>query len=369
MGVVVGRIADAPGDGLVRPLVGRIEDEVPLAVDDLDGHDSDVERDARNARRVVGRLPDRARDVRAMAIQIERQLIVPDEVARSDEAVGRTKVRCLPDWDVDRSETRKVDPLEPERTRVVAEHSAPIRHAGIEDGHDRARRAAGVDIPGALQVYRRQIPLRRVSRIVRPETCSHTVGCLRVHDIVTTREPTGNGLRILLVCNSQHGEVGMIRSLHPPSRNAVPCQIAQRRFAARPPSHEHPTRDVGHVIALHASRSGTGLCTESAIDALKRREVGHERLDRTVGLLTGGGHHPKPHEKGCSHTTLGKEHRRIAPTSYRTRQAGTSILCEVRRAAPGALAQSARNQAQRGISGKPRPSKPRLTACAGRKSR
>ena len=126
---------------------------------------------------------------------------------------------------------------------------------------------------------------------------------------------------------------------------------------------------VGHVIALHASRSGTGLCTESAIDALKRREVGHELLDRTVGLLTGGGHQPKPHERGCSHTTLGKEHRGIAPTSYRTRQAGTSILCEVRRAAPGALAQSARNQAQRGISGKPRPSKPRLTACAGRKSR
>ena len=67
------------------PLVRRAEDVVPDAVDHLDRHDLDVERDAGRADVVVGELADRAADVRAVAVEIERHVVVPDEIARRDE--------------------------------------------------------------------------------------------------------------------------------------------------------------------------------------------------------------------------------------------------------------------------------------------
>ena len=86
---VVGRVAHPARHDVVGAAVGRAEDQVPGLGDHLHRHDAHVERHARDADAVVGELADGARDVGAVAVEIDRVVVVPDEIARRDEARAR----------------------------------------------------------------------------------------------------------------------------------------------------------------------------------------------------------------------------------------------------------------------------------------
>ena len=91
LGAVVGRVADAARDVVVEAagLARAAEHDVPVAGEHLDRHQPDVERDARRADAVVGQLADRAADVRAVAVEIERRGAATDEITRRDESARR----------------------------------------------------------------------------------------------------------------------------------------------------------------------------------------------------------------------------------------------------------------------------------------
>ena len=105
LGAVVCRVADASGHGVVGADEGAVEDEVPLAVEDLDRHQAHVEGHARAADPVVGELADGARHVGAVARHVEGQLVVPDEIAGRHEALG-AEVRGRRKRNVHRPERR-----------------------------------------------------------------------------------------------------------------------------------------------------------------------------------------------------------------------------------------------------------------------
>ena len=90
---VVQCVANAPRQHVVGADLGTVEDVVPVAVEHLHRHDVDVVGEPRNADAVVGELSDRPAHVRAVAVQIERQAVIPDEVVRRDE-LRRAELRC-----------------------------------------------------------------------------------------------------------------------------------------------------------------------------------------------------------------------------------------------------------------------------------
>src|SRR5262249_36514945 len=82
LGTVVSRVADAARHHIVGSGMGGAEYVVPHFVDDLHGHQLHVERDAGRADIVVRRLPDGAAHVRAVTMEIDGKVVVPDEVGR-----------------------------------------------------------------------------------------------------------------------------------------------------------------------------------------------------------------------------------------------------------------------------------------------
>src|SRR5215211_6592791 len=90
-----------------------------VAVQDADRHQVDAVRDSGEAEAVVGRLRDRARDVSAMTLGIERDVVAVDEVPGMDEP--------LRDWEIG---------IAPVLVAVLA-----VGEAGVEDGDGDALRA------------------------------------------------------------------------------------------------------------------------------------------------------------------------------------------------------------------------------------
>ena len=61
--------------------IGSAEDLIPNAVHDLDRHQLDAEGHAGRADPIVGELANRAADVSTVPIEIDRQIVVPDEIS------------------------------------------------------------------------------------------------------------------------------------------------------------------------------------------------------------------------------------------------------------------------------------------------
>ena len=107
----------------------------------LERHDLEVEADASNADAVVGRLRDRAGDVRAVTVVIVRVRGVADEVVRIDER----------------------QPLEV--GQLVKLLVVLVRDAGIEHGDDDT--VAVGELPGLGHADLAEVPLVLVVGIVR----------------------------------------------------------------------------------------------------------------------------------------------------------------------------------------------------------
>src|SRR5687767_5656734 len=81
LGAVVDRVPYGSGHHVVRANVRTAEDVVPRGCNHLYRHDAHVERHAGDADTVVRQLADRTGHVRAMTVEIERVVRVPDEIA------------------------------------------------------------------------------------------------------------------------------------------------------------------------------------------------------------------------------------------------------------------------------------------------
>ena len=119
-------------------------------------------------------------------------VVVPDEIARRDEPIRRRRGRAPPRTArrSGRAPERSGRRGQAERARVVAHHAAAVGHAAVEHGDRRPTSVApGIDVPRALHVERRVVPLARVERIVRHELRIHPVARLRVLDVGLRVEP------------------------------------------------------------------------------------------------------------------------------------------------------------------------------------
>jgi hypothetical protein len=107
-------------------------------------HQAHVVRHARRAAVVVGQLSDGPGDVRAVTVEIERQIVVPDEVARRHETIRTAgpELRRGGEW-YEHFAERRVDRAiggQSDRTaRVVADYRRAERHAAIQHGDDHVR--------------------------------------------------------------------------------------------------------------------------------------------------------------------------------------------------------------------------------------
>ena len=144
-----------------------------------------------------------------MAVQVERIVVVPDEVVRRDEAAGGEEIRRGRKRHVHCAERRMQD------AEVVAEGLAAKaddlvleRDAGVEHGH-RDRRARGrLNVPRALEIDQRQIPLKlTVERVVRHQHLVDAPGRLRVLDIGIGGERCGDGGCVLVLADADHVEI------------------------------------------------------------------------------------------------------------------------------------------------------------------
>ena len=121
LGAVVGRVADAARDDVVGAGDWAVEDEVPDLVDHLHRHDAHVVGHAGDADAVVGQLADRAADVRAVPVEIERaasssQMKSRGETNFASPELGRDRER-----DIDEAERRvKTGPPAVEAEREAA---------------------------------------------------------------------------------------------------------------------------------------------------------------------------------------------------------------------------------------------------------
>ena len=170
------------------PPLGAPKMKSQVSGDHLHRHDAHVERHAGDADAVVGELADRARDVRAVAVEIDRVVVVPDEVARRDERDRPAPVRRERHvHDAQRGIHRTAGFSRNGNARGVAEGGVPEGHAGVEHGDDDVGGGAGLDVPGALHVERREVPLVRIQRIVRPQHRVIEVARLRVLHVAAGR--------------------------------------------------------------------------------------------------------------------------------------------------------------------------------------
>ncbi len=232
---VVGRIANAARHHVVRAGVRAVEHVIPHALDDLHRHDADVVGHAGDADAVVGELSDRARDVRAMRIEIDRQLVVPDEVARQDKTrragfaeLGRGGKRHVdhPESRVDRAVVGHAE-REP---RVVAKRDGAKRHAAVEHRDDDVGRGAGLNVPGALHVDGGEVPLVGVHRIVGPRHRVIEVARLREFDVGPRAQRRGGGFDVAIHRDVDDVEVGRARA----ACGHRARDLAGRRRHARP---------------------------------------------------------------------------------------------------------------------------------------
>ena len=178
-------------------------------VDHLDRHDLDVEGDAGHALTVVGQLSDRAADVRAVAVEIERHGVVPDEVVRRDEpADGRELGRK---HEIERQVAqRRIEHalIVAKCVRVGTGRRVRVRDARVEDGHSDVRAGRRLDVPGALEVDERQVPLQLlVVRIVWHEGWAQPVRRLRVLDVGALPQRRGHRLRVLARIDADDVEI------------------------------------------------------------------------------------------------------------------------------------------------------------------
>ena len=263
---VVGRVAHAPRHDVVGAAVGRAEDLVPGLGDHLHRHDAHVERHARDADAVVGELSDRARDVGAVAVEVHRVVVVPDEVARRDEARAAAQLRCRGKGHVHHAE-RRVDRTAGRRagTRSAScsERSPILKATPVSST---ATMTSGPEPCWMSQArsmsMRRKVPLIRVQRIVRLVHLVVQVPRLRILDVAARGQCGGGRLGIDTGTNRDDIEVR--------GRGAVGrCARHLRQRAV------HGGAAIGAVLELHDHGIGK-ICERRGrgpIDRLGRAEA------------------------------------------------------------------------------------------------
>jgi hypothetical protein len=205
---------------IVRPLIGRTKDVVPLGIDHLDGHQLHVEGDpggsaavghiAQSVRGIVGQLADRAADMRAVAVQIDRQVVAPDEIERRHEPRRGLQLGRGDKLQREIAERWIFVPLiVAELVRVKQDRGAGIGDAAVQDGNDNGRTGGRLEVPGAVDIDQRQIPLKWIVAIVWSEPGPHPVGGLRVLDVGALAEERGDRFGILIRVDGDNIEVGV----------------------------------------------------------------------------------------------------------------------------------------------------------------
>ena len=116
--------------------VGTAERDVPDTGEHLDRHDLDVECDARRADAVVGALSDRAADVGAVAVEVERRGAAADEIARRDEPRRRAELGRRGVGYRDAAEGWIAKAFDREGSDVGGHGGVRERHAGIDHRDD-----------------------------------------------------------------------------------------------------------------------------------------------------------------------------------------------------------------------------------------
>src|SRR5205807_2815045 len=129
-------------------------------------------------------LTNRAADVRAVAVEIERQIRVPDEIVRADEAARRSEVgggHKVEDQSAERrieraASVRRLD--EPvavysKRARSVLHPYVSVGDARIEHSHRNLRSRRRLNVPCALEIDVRKVPLQMIEGVVRHKFGMH----------------------------------------------------------------------------------------------------------------------------------------------------------------------------------------------------
>ena len=197
LGAVVRGIPDTARHHIVGAHERAAEDGVPDARDDLHRHDADVERHARDSDVVVRELADGPRDVRAMAVEVERVGVVPDEVARRDEPIRRRRGRvprqtARQSCRAPESSFRRYENARALKRNTPLRNATPLSRTATMMVRCRAR----IDVPCPLHVDRRIVPLPRIQRIVRRERRRDTIAGLRVVHVGLRLEAARRRFRI-----------------------------------------------------------------------------------------------------------------------------------------------------------------------------
>ena len=95
-----------------------------------------------------------------MAIQIERHVVVPDEVVRCNESTGGVEVRSRRERHVDRAKSgMNVAGVVGELSAVESHHDIPVRDPAIDHRDDNCGTPGRLDVPRPLEIDEPQIPL------------------------------------------------------------------------------------------------------------------------------------------------------------------------------------------------------------------
>ena len=126
---------------------------LPVAGAHLERHHAHVIRDPRDANAVVGLLGNRRRDVRAMPVHVEHRAAA----RREHKVLGaretrRAEIRTRGEGDREVLKARSRPQRERQRLRGGG-------HPRVDHGDRHRARAAGVDVPCAVDAGRRKVPL------------------------------------------------------------------------------------------------------------------------------------------------------------------------------------------------------------------
>ena len=164
-----------------------------------------------------------------------------------------------------------------------------VGHAAVEHGHDHRRRGAGVDIPRALHVEQRIVPLQRVERIVGPERAAgpgsapartRTSGC------AASRRATASGSAFRIEGDDIERRIGERRRRSPVNRP----RASAARAAADVPVLNLTMRLPG---TYRAFASPCAACTESLALRTPRGEMPVRRPRSMPARSCGGRRSPR----------------------------------------------------------------------------
>ena len=202
------------------------------------------------------------------AVEIDRQIVVPDEVARRDEArrSAGAELRRGGKRHVDDAERRIERPVRrhaEREARVVAQRDRAKRHAAVEHGDDDVGGRAGLDVPGALHVDGGEVPLIRVQRVVGPRHRVVAIARLRVFDIGPRAHRRRGRFRIASIGNVDDVEVGPRRSIDDLAATCAVAAAPPRGASSLNLTMIEP-RTYGSVVAVARSARRRRRCVRAA---------------------------------------------------------------------------------------------------------